>query len=179
LLQHLLIHAAMNMILGHLRFLQLYDIHLVARDLSADDWRCLWRAGRWRGEERWLYAPLIMTERYLGAVAPGEVMALLAQGTPPRLRAFLAGAPLWRLSYCHCLPRSLKEKLAWHRSGRELWLALRHMVLPPLDDPGLLGLRSKDLHPVLAYLSLYWHKVFWVLCRLLRLPLIYRVRGWQ
>jgi hypothetical protein len=179
LLQHLLIHAAMNMILGHLRFLQLYDIHLVARDLSADDWRGLRRAGRRRGEERWLYAPLIMTERYLGAVAPGEVMALLAQGTPPRLRAFLAGAPLWRLSYCHCLPRSLKEKLAWHRSGRELWLALRHMVLPPLDDPGLLGLLSKDLHPVLAYLSLYWHKVFWVLCRLLRLPLIYRVRSWK
>ena len=141
LLQHLLIHAAMDMILGSLRFLQLYDIHLVARDLSADDWQALRRAGQRRGEERWLYAPLIMTERYLGPVAPGEVMALLARGTPPRLRAFLAGASLCRLSYCHSLPRSLKEMLAWHRSGRELWLALRHMVVPPLDDPRLVSRR--------------------------------------
>lgn len=181
LLQHLLIHASTDMIACKMRLIRLVDIALVAARLSMTEWQQLVRAGQRRREERLLYAPLLLAERYLGAVAPSEVCATLAQGTPAHLRAYLEHADLYRLSFCNPVPAALGDKLSWYRPGREQLVALRHMLLPTpreLRDayPRLTQLRQVPL----AYLTHGLRVAGWPLRQILHIPRrawVHRERG--
>jgi hypothetical protein len=173
LFQHLLIHAARDIMGQRARLIQLYDLALVAACLDRPSWERLARAGGRRREERWLYAPLRFMQRYLGTPVPPDIMAFLAQGTPAGLRRFLEQTDLYTLSLCNPFSKSLLEALSWHRPDRELLAALRHLILPPPQDPRVASLEG---HPLRAYLTLAWRRVLWTACSLLRLSLDYRKR---
>ena len=167
LLQHLLIHASRDLIDHRVRLIQLYDISLVMPHLDRSDWDNLRQAAERRGTACWLYAPLRLMERYLGCPAPHEVMAYLRQDTPARLRLFLERTDLYTLSYLNPFPKSLIDTLSWHRNGRELLVAVRHLVLPPAQDPRLLS----QNRPLLTALVVYgWRQMRGILGTWLRLP---------
>ena len=135
------------------------------------EWDALLDAGRRRREERLLYPSLSLAERYLGCIAPPEVLAGLAQGTPARLRAFLERADLFYLSFCNPQTMSLSEKLSVYRPGREQVLALRYRLLPSPSEMRDLypGLARPHLLPV-AYLVHFLRILAWPWRQVLRLP---------
>lgn len=171
LLQHLLIHTGMDLVACKARLIRSYDLPLVAARMNDEDWQTLLQNARRSGEERLYYAALAVATRYLGPFAPEPVLAALAAGTAPRLRAYLERTTLSQLSFCNPLPSTLADKLSWYRSRREQIGALRAMVLPPhremrhaypeLDHPARL---------LLAYLSYGLRVLAWPLRRLLRQP---------
>ncbi len=84
LMLHLLLHAAGNMRAHALRFIQLQDIAQLSPRLSDGDWGCVLENRRtpcW-----WLYAPLMMVERYHGGTIPRWVMQRAASTCPAMLR---------------------------------------------------------------------------------------------
>jgi hypothetical protein len=173
LLQHLLIHASRDLMDRRARLIQLYDLSLVTPHLNGADWERLRQGAERRGEERWLYAPLRLMERYLGNLAPREVMATLAQGTPARLRHFLEHVDLYTLSYLNPFPKSLISSLIWHRPDYELLVALRHLLLPAPQDPRI---TSQHCHPLKAFLAYGWLKMRGNLVSWLGLPQNCRTR---
>ncbi len=70
LMAHLLVHAAGDMTLRSLRFIQLQDIALLAPRLAPADWHDILAQGSW-----WTWPPLSMAERYYGELAPPAVRA--------------------------------------------------------------------------------------------------------
>jgi hypothetical protein len=183
LFQHLLIHASADMLACKARFIRLYDLHLVAPRLSAPDWGRLLDAAQRRREERLLYAPLSVSERYLGPIAPAEVMARLAVGVPPRLHDYLARLDLYHVSFCNPLSIPLGDKLHWYWPGREQLVALRYLLFPSPGEMREYYPRMKRYWGLpLAYLN-HGRQVFvWPLQRVLRLPRhawLHRARGGQ
>jgi Uncharacterised nucleotidyltransferase len=81
LMAHLLLHAAGGMAYRTLRLIQLHDIVLVGRRLTPADWQQLldWRP--W-----WAWPPLMLTERYYGAAAPGALTEALRTSCSAVLR---------------------------------------------------------------------------------------------
>jgi Uncharacterised nucleotidyltransferase len=81
LMAHLLLHAAGGMAYRTLRLIQLHDIALLARHLTAGDWQRLldWRP--W-----WAWPPLVLTGRYYGAAVPDDVAAAVRAFCPSILR---------------------------------------------------------------------------------------------
>jgi hypothetical protein len=171
LMQHLLIHASADVMVGRVRLVQLYDIALVGARMSHAEWAALLDAGRRRGEERLLYPALSLAERYVGCIASPEVLAALAQGTPARLRAFLEHADLYYLSFCNPQTMSLGEKLSVYRPGREQLFALRYRLFPsPSEMQDLYpGLAQPHLLPV-AYLVHLLRILAWPVRQAMRLP---------
>lgn len=170
LLEHLLIHAASDMIARRVRLLHLHDIALVARRLDQTGWAALIAAARLRREERFIYPALDLAQRYF-AIAPPEVLTELRPGVPAALRTTLAAHGIERFSFLNSTPSTFREKLAWYRPGREQLAALRHMALP---DPGEVAtwyprLARPALMP-LAYACYGAQMLGWGVRRLLRKP---------
>lgn len=171
LLQHLLIHSSADMVGVKLRLIRLYDIMMVARRLSAEGWQKLLRTARRQGEERLLYAPLVLADRYFDCRVPESVWAELRRQSPAELVAFLMQADAYLLSFCNPMALAPRQKLSWYRPGRERLLAVRHRVLPPLED---LKLIYPDHHtdrsiPV-TYLAHMWNAITEQMFPLLRRP---------
>jgi hypothetical protein len=80
LMAHLLLHAAGGMVYRTLRLIQLHDIALLARRLTAPDWQRLIDWQPW-----WAAPPLVLTERYYGTVIPQAVVASMRRRCPPIL----------------------------------------------------------------------------------------------
>ncbi len=181
LLQHLLIHSTGDVMVGRVRLVQLYDIAVVGARLSPADWDLLVEEGQRRREERLLYAPLRLAERYLGRVAPPGVMADLAQSTPTRLCGFLERADLYYLSFCNPRPLSLGDKLSLYRPGREKLVAWRYRLVPtPKEMPRLYPRLARPHQVPMAYLVHFLRILVWPLRQMLRLPRlswINRARG--
>ena len=130
LIEHLLIHAATDLIACKGRLIRLYDLALVAPKVSAAGWQRLVAMAQSQGEERLLYAPLALAEHYLGPIAPTWAMDSLANGVPAQLRTYLRQTGLARLSLCNSAPARMSDKLSWFHPGREQIEAVRAMVCP-------------------------------------------------
>lgn len=181
LLQHLLIHATGDLMVGRARLIQLYDIALVGSWLNLSEWGLLVAAGQRRREERLLYAPLLLAERYLGRVAPSDALARLESGTPTSLRAFLHRVDLYYLSFCNPRTMSLADKLSLYRPGWEQLRALRCRLVPTPHEIRELypRLARLPLAPI-AYLIHSLRILIWPVRQVLRVPRlswIYRERG--
>lgn len=172
LMQHLLIHASTDIIAGKARLVRLYDVALLGARLSETEWEVLLAAAHRRGEERLLFGPLLLTQRYLAFSPPAAVMETLERGTPAPLRAFLGRATLSYLSFCNPLSLTLRERLCWHRAGRERLSAILYRLFPPPEE-------IRQLHPdtalPLAYLAYGAALTDGARRRLLRVPR----RPWQ
>lgn len=160
LLQHLLIHTCHNLFSRRLRFIQLYDLALVAPRLDDDAWAALLARARATGEGRMFYAPLALAERYLGPLAPAEVMGALASAAPALLRRRLAQATASELSLCNPHEAPVSYKLAWYRPGPERWRSLWYVALPPARELRQRYPRFARLMPA-AYLLHLGHVLRW------------------
>jgi hypothetical protein len=134
LLQHLLIHNCADMMAHKLRLVRLYDVSLVAKRLQETEWADLIAAAQERREERFLYAPLQLTERYFPGSVPPAVIARLEAGSPGSLRQMLRMATAYDLSLCNPKAISFREALCWQRVGRERLRAFARMVLPSPEE---------------------------------------------
>lgn len=119
LLKHLLFHAGAHLRKNIARFIQLMDIALVGSHLSHVEWRRLTQGIQKSHQEHLFYPPLSLAERYLGRIAPEEVVRDLARGTPRDLRLFLQRTPFSYFSSCNPHPVSLVDGLRWCRHGIE------------------------------------------------------------
>jgi hypothetical protein len=117
---HLLHHAAAHLTECGLRFIHLYDIHLLARRFSKQDWSalrnlleqhdCLW----------WAHGPLALLQRYFPGDVPGWTMQASHAAAPERLRRASARWTITQVSYCNLSSRYALQRLAWMRTNRSL-----------------------------------------------------------
>jgi hypothetical protein len=127
LMAHLLLHAAGVMACRWLRLIQLHDISLLARRLTARDWQqlCAWRL--W-----WAAPPLVLTERYYGAVIPEAVMASMRSGCPPILRHTCQRRRLSDVSLSR-LWLEVFPGIEWSRSAAEAMLLVARRIVPSAE----------------------------------------------
>jgi hypothetical protein len=133
LFEHVLLHTAFDLARRMTRLIKLEDLRLLASRLSPGDWSRLVANARATGLERFFLAPLIMAERYLGPVAPPDVMDALERATPSDLIAWLRRAPLSYFTVCGSFGAGLSNvwaRLRWLPPG-STWLGgARRLVMP-------------------------------------------------
>lgn len=127
LLTHLLLHASTNAFGRQLRMIQLYDIDRVAREISGDEWGKIISAARARREERLIWLPLALTNRFW-PVIPAQVLHDLEPGVPLALRHFVNAHGLDQWSACNPIPGQLEERISWLRPGPEYVVAFWHVL---------------------------------------------------
>jgi len=133
LFHHLAVHASSDAIARRIRLLHLHDLALVAQALDAADWERILGWAHAQREQRLIYPALAFVGRYYQAV-PEAVLHELRAGMSPALLRFLDSNHIDRFSYCNTAPSALSERLIWFQPGREQLVALRHMLLPDVDE---------------------------------------------
>jgi hypothetical protein len=125
LLQHMCLHAAGNMRLNGLRFIQVYDIAQLGRLMAAADWRELCGEGDARAQAWWLFPPLALAARYVPGSVPAQVLAELRRVCPRPLRDRYEQVSVYEVSWCNLRIEMLPGR-EWSRSlGDTLRLARR------------------------------------------------------
>lgn len=97
LLLHLICHASKHLYKAVFRAIQLVDLVLVAQKFNDGDWQELAEVARSKRIERFIYAPLVLAERYMHLSTPPAVMSKLSENTPKYLRKYVQGAKLEEL----------------------------------------------------------------------------------
>jgi hypothetical protein len=124
LMRHVMLHTSGNMRANAMRFLQIYDIALMARRMSASDWAEL-VGGNPRVTAWWMYPTLAMADRYVGGCVPSDVLTKLAAYCPRKLRERFDTCTVSEVSWSNlriaALPgiewaRSMSEKIRFARS---------------------------------------------------------------
>jgi hypothetical protein len=118
LMRHLLLHAAGTMAFQALRILQLHDIALLSRRMTAADWNEIAGpnspAPLW-----WAYPPLELTSRYYWASVPARVLAALKSDCPYILRALGTHKSLVEVSYSYLWIKAFPG-IEWSQSLLEM-----------------------------------------------------------
>jgi putative nucleotidyltransferase-like protein len=127
LLAHLLLHAAADMAIRGLRMIQLHDIALLARRLTAQDWQELAAWAPW-----WAWPPLSLTVRYYGALAPAPLMTTLRERCPARLRRACARHGLYEVAMSKLWVEAFPG-IEWTRSLAEALTYMRGRLVPDLE----------------------------------------------
>jgi hypothetical protein len=179
LLLHLLLHAAGNMLIRNLRLIQLYDIALVARQLSAVEWRQLTHMRVSNRRLWWAVPPLHLVQRYFEGSIPQPVLTQLRPSCPRALnwatqRQLLADVSYARIR-CEAIPG-----LAWGGSLAETLRCVWARLLPSAEHRAIYELTRAE--PWVA--GTRWSRMSraqrvlrFVIKRPLRLPTMYIVRA--
>jgi Uncharacterised nucleotidyltransferase len=118
LMLHLLVHAAGAMAVQGLRILQLHDIALLSRRMTAADWNEIAGpnspARLW-----WAYPPLELTSRYYPASVPARVLAALKKDCPYILRSLGTHKSLVEVSYSYLWIKAFPG-IEWSQSLLEM-----------------------------------------------------------
>jgi hypothetical protein len=85
LTRHVLLHVSGNMRANAMRFLQIYEIALLARRMSTSDWAELIGADQ-KDRAWWQYPAWSLAERYVPGSIPASILEQLASVCPRRLR---------------------------------------------------------------------------------------------
>jgi hypothetical protein len=124
LMAHLLLHAAGAMAPRTLRLVQLHDIALLARRLTARDWQQLVEWRPW-----WAAPPLLLTERYYGTVIPEAVMASIRRLCPTILRRTCMRQRLSDVSLSRLWLEAFPG-IEWSRTAGEAVLFMVRRIVP-------------------------------------------------
>jgi len=127
LMHHLLLHAAGNIRAHAVRQIQLHDIALLARELTASHWRQLLAGcatGCW-----WMLPPLALTARYYADSIPLSVLDGARACCPPLLRAASTRMSLSQVSWSN-LRIAAFPGIAWSNSPLEALRFVRSRVAP-------------------------------------------------
>jgi hypothetical protein len=143
LMGHLLLHAAGGVADRSVRLVQLHDIALLARRLTAPDWDRILSWHPW-----WAFPPLMLAERYYGALAASDIKLRLRECCPFVLRRVSSRQLLSDVSLSRLWVDAFPG-LAWARSTREVVSYVSRRVVPDarLQVDRVLHLQSM---PVLA-----------------------------
>jgi len=136
LMSHLLLHAAGEMVFRTLRLIQLHDIALLCERLSSADWQEVLHGHEAPAALWWALPPLMLVERYYGAVPP-SVLATLREACAEPLRRKSQLQVLSDLSYSD-LRRSAFPGIDWASTLPErltyvaarTWLSARTLLRP-------------------------------------------------
>jgi hypothetical protein len=120
LMLHLLHHAAAHMSECSLRFISLYDIHLVAQQSSEHDWRTLHDLLRMHNCLWWAYGPLALLQRYFPRDLPEWLINTTRAAAPARLRRAAARWTITSISFCNLSSRYVLQRLVWIQTNRHL-----------------------------------------------------------
>jgi hypothetical protein len=121
---HLLLHAAGGMAYRTLRLVQLNDIMLLAPQLTPLDWQELQAWQPW-----WAWPPLMLAERYYGAVAPGPHTTSLRAFCPPVLGWMCARRSISDLSLSRLWLEAFPG-IEWSRSAGEAVTYVARRIVP-------------------------------------------------
>jgi len=91
---HVAVHAAANMFNGSLRAIQLQDLKLITRKLSAKHWEAITAVSLELKLAGFVYAPLYLAEKHLKAQVPESFFASLEPFVPESLKRYLLSARL-------------------------------------------------------------------------------------
>jgi hypothetical protein len=152
-LQHVLFHAAQDMVFGTCRLTGLHDVAALAERLDSSEWHHVLDAAADQHVEPYFLAALVYAGRYVRPCAPREVTTTLAAATPARTRAFIDRTRFSELTFCakgQSSLRRLTTMLHWARSRGEQLGMLRRLLVPTRAE--LSDLFGKD-EPV----SLAWY----------------------
>jgi hypothetical protein len=133
LLRHVVLHAAGNMREHTLRFIQIYDVAMLARRLRPADWAASLGATP-RSSAWWMFPPLSMASRYLPGCVPAEALAEFAQLCPRRLRRRYEHCSVHEVGWSNPHAAALPG-LEWSRTWREALRFTRVRVFPPPPSP--------------------------------------------
>ena len=124
---HLLLHTAGGMTYRAVRLIQLYDIALLARRLTAADWEQLLQWRPW-----WAWPPLCLAERYFGVLGPPAVAPMLRGCCPPLLRRTCARQRLSDVSLSRLWLEAFPG-IEWAHSVGELVSLIARRIVPSAE----------------------------------------------
>jgi putative nucleotidyltransferase-like protein len=129
LMRHLCLHAAGNMRANAARFLQIYEISLLAGRLAPADWRELLGKGDARAQAWWLFPPLCLAARYLAGSVPATVLEELRPLCPRRLRERYERVSIYEVSWSNLHIPALPGH-EWARTPADFLRFARSRVWP-------------------------------------------------
>ena len=152
LMRNLCLHTAGSMRANAMRFIQLYDIALLAGRLGEDDWNELIGTSGTSAPAWWLFPPVVLSGRYVSKSIPPNVLSRLSEICPARLRRRYEHATVYEVSWCN-LRIAAFPGLEWARTfGDRLRLA-RGRILPNRVE--LAELASQTAQPSLSRVRWY------------------------
>lgn len=136
LMLHLLLHATGDMAYKSLRLLQLHDLALLARSLSAADWE-EFSAYRLKLPLWWAWPALDLMLRYYGPRVPGRILETLRADCPWHLRQVSRRRSLPDVSFSHLWVDAFPG-MVWSRSLPDV---LGYVVSRVRPDKEMVALR--------------------------------------
>jgi hypothetical protein len=121
---HLLLHAAGGIADRSVRLVQLHDIALLARRLTSSDWERILGWHPW-----WAFPPLMLAERYYGALAAADIRMRFRKCCPFVLRRVSSQQLLSDVSMSRLWVDAFPG-LAWARSAREVASYIGRRMVP-------------------------------------------------
>jgi hypothetical protein len=129
LMRHLCLHAAGSMRANAARFLQIFDIALVARRLRPADWCELLGDGDARAKAWWLFPPLSLAARYVTGSVPVTVLDELHAICPRRLRQRYERVSIYEVSWSNLRISALPGH-EWARTPGDILRFARSRLWP-------------------------------------------------
>lgn len=182
LLAHLLLHTAGSIVSRSLRLLQLHDLALLSKRMTAADWSRLLALSRANPSDRWWWAlpPLLLTARYYPGVIDEPVLAEFASCCPRHLRKIMQYRRLCDVSLSY-LGMEAFPGIEWARSHGERARYVRLRIRPSaemlatrhsqaLTEPGLAANPWTHLEQGTRILR-------WIICRPARPATMYAVNA--
>jgi hypothetical protein len=150
LLRHVSLHAAGSLRANAMRFIQIYDIALLASRMTPGDWREFSEVTAHQ-QDWWLFPPFALAARYVPGSVPEQVLADLRSICPRRLRDRYERVTIYEVSWSNLRIEALPG-LEWSRrpgdalqlARNRLWptrLALDELAATLVVQPALMQVR--------------------------------------
>ncbi|HLA70050.1 MAG TPA: nucleotidyltransferase family protein [Steroidobacteraceae bacterium] len=127
LLRHVLLHAANCLRANAARFIQIYDIALLAKRMKATDWTGL--LGDDGERTWWMFPPLALASRYVPGSVPAEILAHSRDLCTHWLRLRYASRELHDVTWCNLRIAALPG-VEWSRTPGDVLRFVRSRLLP-------------------------------------------------
>ena len=133
LMRHLCLHTAGNLRFRAARFIQIYDIALLARRMTHTDWRDVLGVGESRLQTWWMFPALVLAERHFPRSVPATALSRLRSRCPWRLRNRYEHVDFRDVSWSNLRVEVLPGH-EWLRTIGDLQRFVRSRVSPPHVD---------------------------------------------
>ena len=143
LMLHLLLHASGAMAFRWLRMINLHDIALLTRKMSAADWIELVQESERGNHLWWIYPPLKLLTAYYPDCVPSEVLLAANAHCQPALRRCYRKRILTDVSSSY-LWVSAFPGIEWSRSAADLFTYLYRRIRPDREYLGLRRLAAQQ-----------------------------------
>jgi hypothetical protein len=176
---HLLLHAAGAMASRTLRLLQLHDVALLSRRMTAADWAECLGSGAGVDGSWWAWPPLRLTARYYPATIPAAILTGLKPACPRLLAMLMQHRTLSDVSLS-ALRIEAFPGIEWSRSAVE---AARYVVNRALPNREVRELRTQLERSRISAAATRWNQLsqgrrmlLWMAARQMRAETLYPVR---